>query len=83
MRRPSHPVNMSNNLPLSEEESKKRLQQAEANFSDLVRMLRSFETTMAQISTAMLERDLPTAMKYVKELKEKTIDEQNKNRTVK
>ena len=74
---------MSNNLPLSEEESKKRLQQAEANFSDLVRMLRSFETTMAQISTAMLERDLPTAMKYVKELKEKTIDEQNKNRTVK
>lgn len=74
---------MSNNLPLSEEESKKRLQQAEANFSDLVRMLRSFETTMAQISTAMLARDLSTAMKYVKELKEKTIDEQNKNRTVK
>ena len=74
---------MNNKLPPTEEEKQKRTLHAEEQFRDLIRMLGSFETTMAKISTAMIAQNLPEAMKYVRELKEKTEDEQNKNRTVK
>jgi hypothetical protein len=65
---------------LSEEVARKK---AEDIFRDLIRMAESFETTMAKISTAMLNQDMPGVLKNINELKEKVENEQDPNRTIK